>query len=111
MIQLQARNTFAVGKHRRLRQCTQLSAVNKGFQDVLLDIVVVVDYRSQPPPKFGEVLDGFVDAVVVHVVGSWLSAEQNVVAYVLFNKASSVVAADDRIGQIQVFDDGLEFTP
>ena len=44
MIQLQARNTLAVGEHSWLGQCAQLSAVNKGFQDVLLDIVVVVDY-------------------------------------------------------------------
>src|SRR5438094_8322132 len=49
------------------------------------------------------------DAVVIHVVGSWLGSQQPVVANILFGKAVSVMAADHRIGPVEIFDHRLQF--
>ena len=52
--------------------------------------------------------DGLLDAVVSDVVGRGLGAQVEMIADVLFDKALAVVAADDRVGQLDVFDDGLQ---
>lgn len=52
----------------------------------------------------------FVDAVIVYVVGSRLGPQEPIVAHVLFGKAVPVMTADHRIGQVEVFDDGLQFS-
>jgi hypothetical protein len=39
---IQAGNAFTAGKHRGLCQLTQLTAVDKGFQDVLLNGEIIV---------------------------------------------------------------------
>lgn len=59
MIQLQPRNALAVGEKRRLRQLPKLAAIDKSFQDVLLDVVVIVDNGGDPLPQLWQILDGF----------------------------------------------------
>ena len=53
-------------------------------------------------------LDGLVDPVVGDVVGGRLGAEDQMVAHVLLDEAAPVMAADDRVGQVHVFDLGLQ---
>ena len=55
-----------------------------------------------------QVIDGFRDAEVRDVVGRGLRAQQQMIAHVLFDRAVAVVAADDRIGQVEIFDHGFE---
>jgi hypothetical protein len=43
VIQLESWNAFAIGENRRLSELQQLSTVDEGFQDVLLDVVISVD--------------------------------------------------------------------
>ena len=42
MVEFQARNPSATGKHRGLRQLTQLASIDEGLQDVLLDREIIV---------------------------------------------------------------------
>jgi hypothetical protein len=77
----------------------------------LLDIEVVVDDGRQLGPQRREMLDGLLDAVVSDVVGCGLGAQVEMIAHVLFDRALAEVAADDRVGQLDVFDDGLQLTP
>ena len=53
-------------------------------------------------------LDSLVHAVVGHVVACGLGPEDQVVAHVLLDKAVAVMAADHRVGQVHVFDLGLQ---
>ena len=55
-----------------------------------------------------QVVDGFVDAVVGDVVGRRLGAQDEVIAHVLLDEAVAVMAADHRVGQVHVFDLGLQ---
>src|SRR5437899_689127 len=43
VIELESWNAFAIGQNRRLSQLQQLSTIDEGFQDVLLDVVISVD--------------------------------------------------------------------
>jgi hypothetical protein len=53
-------------------------------------------------------LDGFFHAVVSHIVGRRLGAHDEMITDVLFDEAMAVVAADNRVGQLDVFDHGLQ---
>ena len=53
-------------------------------------------------------LDSFVDPVVGDVVGGRLGPQDEVIAHVLLDEAVAVMAADDRVGQVHVFDFGLQ---
>src|SRR6516225_9802002 len=53
-------------------------------------------------------LDGFVHTVVGDVVGRRLGTQDQVVTHVLLDEAIAIVAADNRVGQIHVFDFGLQ---
>ena len=43
-------------------------------------------------------IDGFVDGVIVNVVGSGLSTQQEMIADVLFDEAMAIVTANDGFG-------------
>jgi hypothetical protein len=58
VVQLQTGDAFTSRQDRGVAECPQLSAVDKGFQDVLLDIQVVVDNRGQLWPELREMVDG-----------------------------------------------------
>jgi hypothetical protein len=96
VIELEAWDPLSTGKDRRLGQFPQLPAVDKGLQDVLLDVVVVVDDLRHPVSKPGKVLNVFVDAIVVHVIGSRFGSQYPVVTNVLFGKAVPIMTADPR---------------
>ena len=58
----------------------------------------------------GEVFDGLFDPIGGHVISSRLGAQAEVIADVLFEGAVCVVSANDGVGQIEVFDDGLKLS-
>ena len=98
MIELQAGNPFAVGEDRGLAELAKLAAIDEGFENVLLHVEVVVDDGGKLLSEFWKMVDGFVDGVVVNVVGGRLGAEQEMIADVLFDKAMAIVTANDGIG-------------
>jgi hypothetical protein len=53
-------------------------------------------------------LDSLVHSVVGYVVAGCFGTEDQVVADVLFDKAVAIVTADHRVGQVHVFDLGLQ---
>ncbi|MGA8620161.1 MAG: hypothetical protein WB660_16765 [Candidatus Sulfotelmatobacter sp.] len=104
MIELQAGNAFAVGQDGGLAELAKLAAINEGFENVLLNVEVVVDDGGKLLSELGKLMDGFVDGVVVNVVGGWLGAEQEMIADVLFDEAMAIVTANDGIGEIEVLE-------
>src|SRR5258707_4932198 len=75
VIELETRDTLSAGQNGWRGQFTQLAAVDKGLQDVLLNVVVVVDDFCHSRPELGQIFDILVYAEVVHVVGSWLGSQ------------------------------------
>ena len=59
VVQFQAGNPFATGKHGGFCQLTQLASVDKGFQDVLLDGEIVVADGRQLVSELGQVSTTF----------------------------------------------------
>ena len=51
VVELEAWDSPATGKDRGLGQLTQLAAVDKGFEDVLLDVVLMVGGKSANEAK------------------------------------------------------------
>src|ERR1700757_509223 len=88
----------------------ELTSVNKAFQDILLNIKIVVANGREPVTELGEVFDGLFDPIGGHVISSRLGAQAEVIADVLFKGAVCVVSANDGVGQIEVFDDGLKLS-
>ena len=86
----------------------QLAAVDEGLQDVLLSVVIVVDDIGHPLAELRQVLYTLVDSVVSHVIGGRLGSQQPVVTDILFGKTVSIVTTNDRVGKIEVLDDGLQ---
>jgi hypothetical protein len=82
----------------RLPFDSQLAAIEEGFQDVLLNIQIVVDNRGQLVAEFWELVNGLVHGVVGNIVGGGLGAQQEMIPNILFDEPVAVVAADDRIG-------------
>ena len=89
-------------------QFEKLTAVDKRFQDVLLNIEIAVDDGGLLLPEFGQIVDGFADTIVVDVVGGRFGAEIGTIADVLFGETVAVVASDNGTGQIHILDDGLK---
>ena len=55
-----------------------------------------------------EVFDSFFDPIGGHIIGRRLGAQAQAIADVLFEGAVCVVSANDRIGKIQILDNGLK---
>jgi hypothetical protein len=72
----------------RFCQLTQLSSVNKGFQDVLLDGEIVVADGRQLVSELGQVVDRLLDPIVGDVVGRCFGAQAQVIADILLEKAA-----------------------
>ena len=53
---------------------------------------------------------GLFAPMIIDIVGSRLGAQQNMISDILLEEAVPVMTADDRIGQIHVFDDGLQLS-
>src|ERR1700751_3494144 len=92
------------------RQVMELPSVNKAFQDILLNVKVVVANGREPVTELGEVFDGLFDPIGGDVISSRLGAEAQVIAGVLFEAAGCVVSTNEGIGQIEVFDNGLKLS-
>jgi len=108
VIQFQSRDTSAIGQDRGFGQLPELTAIDEGLQDVLLRVVIVVDNPRHFLAQRGQVLDILVHVVVIHAIGGGFGAQQAIVAHVLFAEAMPIMAADHRVGKIQVFDHSLE---
>jgi hypothetical protein len=57
MIELQPGNPFTVGEDSGLAELPELAAIDEGFQNVLLDIGIVVDDGRKLGSKFGQVFE------------------------------------------------------
>jgi hypothetical protein len=86
----------------------ELSSVNEAFQDVLLNIKIIVANGREPVPELGEVFDGLFDPIGGLVISSRLAAQAQVIADVLFEGAKCVVSTNHGVRQIEIFDDGLK---
>ena len=107
VVELEAGNAFAGRRDGGRGEPLQLAAVNKRLENVLLDIQVSVVDRGELVAQGREMLDGFVETIVVDVVARRLGAKDAVVTHVLLDEAVAVVTADDRVGQVHVLDLGL----
>src|ERR1700751_5449042 len=95
------------------RQVMELPSVNKAFQDILLNVKVVVANGREPVTELGEVFDGLFDPIGGDVISSRLGAQAQVIADVLFEAAVCVVSANDGVGHLEVRplpDDGLKLS-
>ena len=98
MIQLQTRDAFAVREDGGLAEVPQLTAIEEGFQDVLLNIQIVVNNRGKLLTELRKMVNGLFHSVVGNIVGSGLGAKQEMIANVLFNEPVSIVTTDNGIG-------------
>ena len=110
VIKFEPGDAFTVRKHGGLGQVMELSPVNKAFQDILLNIKIVVANGREPVTELGEVFDGLFDPIGGHVISSRFGAQAQVIADVLFEGAVCVVSANDGVGQIEVFDHSLKLS-
>jgi len=72
--------------------------MDKGFQNVLLNVEVVIDDGRKLLSQYGEMFDGFVDGVVVDIIGGRFGTQQEVIADALLDEAMAIVATNHRIG-------------
>jgi hypothetical protein len=64
----------------------ELATIQEGFQDVLLDVVIVVDDGRHLLAELRKILHSLFNAAVGDVVGRWLCAQVQVIAqYCLIN--------------------------
>ena len=110
VIQFQSGDAFAIRQYRVLGELAQLPPIDEGFQNVLLDVLIVVVNRCELATQLGKIFDGLLHPIIVDVVGGRLGAQDEVVANVLLDEAVGVMAADDRVGQVHIFDFGLQFS-
>ena len=108
-VEFQSRNPLAIGQDGGRCQLPQLSTVQEGLQYVLLNIQIVVVDGSEPLAQLGQVLDRLLDAVIVDIIGSGFGSQQQVIAHLLFDEAVALMAADHRVGKMDIFDHGLQF--
>ena len=79
-------------------ELSQLAAIDGGFQDILLNVEIVVDDPGEGLAESREIFDCFVEAVIVDVIACRFGTEGEVIADILLDKAICVMAADHRIG-------------
>ena len=108
MVQFQARNPFATGKHCGFCQLTQLSSVDEGLQDVLLGREIIVADARQLISQWGQVFYSLPDPIVGDVIGRQLGAQAQMIADILFEKSLSIMATDHWVRKIKIFNDGLK---
>jgi hypothetical protein len=68
MVEFQAGNPFTTGKHCGLSQLMELTSVDEGFQDILLDAKIVVANGGELFSQLWEVLHGLFDPIVSHLL-------------------------------------------
>ena len=88
VVELEAGDALSGRGDCRLRQLSQLPAVDEGFDDVLLHVeVIVVDGRQRVAQR-RQVIDGFPDAVVGDVVGRCFGAQDEMIAHVRLRRVT-----------------------
>ncbi len=75
VIELEARNALSRRRDRGFRELPQLAAVDKGLQDILLHVEIVVVDGRHGLAEGGKVFHRFVDAVIVDVVAGRFCAQ------------------------------------
>jgi hypothetical protein len=75
VVEFESRDAFTAGKHGGLCQVMELASVNKAFQDILLNVKVVVANGREPVTEMGEVFDGLFDPIGGDVISSRLGAQ------------------------------------
>jgi len=88
----------------------ELTSVDEGFQDILLDAKIVVANGGELFSQLWEVLHGLFDPIVSHVIGSRFGAQAQMIADILLKKAVSVVSANHRVRKMDIFDYGLKLS-
>lgn len=110
-VQPQSRDALSRGIDGGSRELTQLSSVDKGLENVLLDIEIVLGNVVKLLSECGKILHGLSDAIIlVDVVGGGLGSQYPFISHILLDEPFFVVASDDRVGQVEVLDGGLELT-
>ena len=89
----------------------ELPSVNKAFQDILLNVEIVVANAREPVTELWEVFNGLFDPIGGDVISGRLGAQAQVITHVLFEGTVCVVSTNDGIGQLEAFDDGLKRFP
>ena len=110
VIELQTRDALAVRQDGGLAEVPQLTAIDEGFQDVLLNIQIVVHNRGELLTELRKVVNGFFHGVVSNIVGGGLGAKQEMITNILFDEPVAIVTTDDWIGQMQIFNYGLQLS-
>jgi hypothetical protein len=108
IVELETGNAFAGRGEGGFGAFLELPAIDKRLKDILLDVEVIVIDRRELLAQRRQVPDGLVHPVVGDVAGSRLGPQDQVVAHVLLDEAVALVAADDGVGQVHVFDLGLQ---
>ena len=111
MIEFQPWNALAIGEHGRFSQLTQLATIEEGLQDILLHVEVVVGDGGHFLAQSRQIFHRLFYTVIGDIIGGGFGAERQMIADILFGEAVAVVTADHRVGQIHVFDDGLQLSP
>src|SRR4029077_4572595 len=110
VVEFEPRDAFTAGKHCGLGQVVELPSVDKAFQDVLLDVKIVVANARELVSELWEVFDGLFDPIVGHVIGRQLGAQTQMIADILLEEAVSIVSANDRVRKIDIFDHRLKLS-
>jgi hypothetical protein len=108
MVEFETRDALAILQNRGLGELSQLAAIDEGLQNVLLHVEVAIEHGIHPGAEGGKMLDGLFHPIVGDIVGRRLGAQQEVIPYVLLDESVAVVAADDGVGEIEVFDHRLQ---
>ena len=91
-----------------LRELAKLSSVDKCFENVLLDIEVVLGNAAKLLPQWGKVVHCFSNTIILaDVVGGGLGSKYPSISHILFDESVLVVASDNGVGQVEIFDGGL----
>src|SRR2546425_1536798 len=111
MIGLPAGDSLPIRQDCGLTESLELSAIDKGFQNVLLHIEVSINDASQLLAQPWQILNRLGNLVVLEdIVGGRLCANDAAIADILLDEALFVVAPDHRIGEVEILDNGLKLS-
>ena len=110
VIEFEPGDTFTARKHGGLDQVMQLTSVDKAFQNVLLNVKIIVANAGEPVSELWEIFDSLFDPIVGHVIGGRFGAQAQVIADILLNEAVCIVGANDWVRKVDIFDDRLKLS-
>ena len=110
VVEFESRDAFTAGKHGGLCQLMELPSVDKAFQDVLLNVKIIVANTGEPVSELGEVFDGLFEPIVGYVIGSQFGAQAQMIADILLKETVSIVSANHRVRKMDIFDHGLKLS-